>query len=248
MNTLPLLLLLLLPAPEVITVDGTVLDGITYTSQLSIKAHNVTVRNCEILMPPDETQGWYGISNVYNDASGMPRSTNLLIENCVVRGGTTGIYVQYATVLFNDVQEVGKDAMKVSTKGNCRVIGNHVARLGLTPGSHADGIQLVGGSNVVIAYNHFDIPISHNGNADISRIFIYGNLFDGGNFSVFLTHKTGSPHVAPTLCRMNNNTFTHDYRYGPFSWDYDPLIQVNGNLWDDGTFMDINTWDDWPSQ
>ena len=65
---------------------------------------------------------------------------------------------------------------------------------------------------------------------------------------MFLTHKTGSPHAAPTLCRVNNNTFTHDYRFGPFSWDYDPLIQVNGNLWDDGTFMDINTWDDWPSQ
>ena len=265
------LLLLGATAPaiaDVITVDGTIIDGQAFTSQLSVKAHDVVIRNCTIDMAWDGSDGFYGISNVYYDANGDPLSTNLLIENCTVRGGTTGIYVHHANVFFNDIQDVGSDAMKCSTRGNARFIGNHTARLGLIPGSHADGLQLVGGSNVLIAYNHFDIPISHadsgpwgsnagimihDGNADISRIFIFRNLFDGGNYSIFLTHKNGSPWQAPTLCRVNYNTFTHDYRFGPFSWDYDPLIQVNGNRWDDGSLMDygqwdINTWDDWPNQ
>ena len=273
MNKIILTTLLLLGATapaiaDVITVDGTIIDGQAFTSQLSVKAHDVVIRNCTIDMAWDGSDGFYGISNVYYDANGDPLSTNLLIENCTVRGGTTGIYVHHANVFFNDIQDVGSDAMKCSTRGNARFIGNHTARLGLTPGSHADGLQLVGGSNVLIAYNHFDIPISHadsgpwgsnagimihDGNADISRIFIFRNLFDGGNYSIFLTHKNGSPWQAPTLCRVNYNTFTHDYRFGPFSWDYDPLIQVNGNRWDDGSLMDygqwdINTWDDWPNQ
>ena len=268
MNKIILTTLLLLGATapaiaDTITVDGTIVDGQTFTGTLSVKADNVIVRNCTIDMAWDGSDGWYGISNVYYDDNGDPLSTNLLIENCTVRGGTTGIYVHHASVLFCDIQDVGSDAMKCSTRGNSRFIGNYTARLGLVPGSHADGIQMVGGSNVVIAYNHFDIPISHadsgpwgsnacimihNQQAPINRIFIFGNQFDGGNFSVFLTQKPGSPHGTPTLCRMNYNTFTHDYRFGPFSWDYDPLIQVNGNLWDDGTFMDINTWDDWPNQ
>ncbi len=251
-----------------ITIDGTVVENQTFTSQVSVKAHNVVIRNCEILMPPNSNNGWYGISNVYNDSNGQPRSTNLLIENCIVRGGTTGIYVQYATVKNCNIQEVGKDAMKVSTKGHCRILGNYVARLGLMPGSHADGIQLVGGSHVIIAGNTFDIPVSfadangygsnacvmiHNQHADVSRIIIVNNYMNGGSYSVYLKIKSGSTFVPPTHCRITNNVFTTDHRFGALSWSADPWIQINGNRWDDGTLMntgqwDINTWDSWPNQ
>jgi len=251
-----------------ITIDGTVVENQTFTSQVSVKAHDVVIRNCQILMPPNSSQGWYGISNVYNDSNGQPRSTNLIIDNCVVRGGTTGIYVQYATVKNCNIQEVGKDAMKVSTKGHCRILGNYVARLGIMPGSHAHGIQLVGGTHVIIAGNIFDQPVSfadangygsnacvmiHNQHMDVSHIVIVNNYMNGGGYSVYLTTKSGSPWAAPTYCRITNNVFTTDHRFGPLNWAADPWIQINGNRWDDGTLMntgqwDINTWDSWPNQ
>jgi len=247
---------------DTITVDGTIVDGHTYTSQVSVVAHDVTLRNCTFLV---SNNAWYGVTNVSNDSQGNPRSTNLLVENCTFRGSlSAAVYVQYARVLNNDIQECFADAIKISTKGNCRIMGNYIARLGMSVGSHADGLQMTGGSNVLIAYNHFDMPVSfadangYNSNAciilqsqlaPIERILIWGNHFEGGNYTLYINEHSSSGGIpSPTRMRLNYNTFGTDYRFGPLHWDYDPLIQVNGNLWDDGTFMDINTWDDWPNQ
>ncbi len=251
---------------DTITVDGTVVDGHTYTSQVSVKAHNVILRNCTFLTPVGSS---YGLSNVYYDSNSQPLSTNLLVENCTFRGSlSAAVYVQYARVMNNDIQECFADAIKISTRGNCRIIGNYIARIGMTVGSHADGLQMTGGSDVMIAYNHFDIPVSFadaNGynsnccvllqsqNAPIERILIWGNHFEGGNYTVYIKDKAPFNYPHPTRIRLNNNTFGTDYRYGPFSWGNDPWIQINGNKWDDGTLMntgsgDINTWDSWPNQ
>ena len=247
---------------ETITVDGTIVDGNTYTSQLSVKAHNVIVRNCTFLLPINA--GSYGLSNVYYDSNSQPRSTNLLVENCTFRGSnSSAVYVQYARVIGNDIQECGADAIKISTKGHCRIIGNYIARIGRNSGSHADGLQMTGGSDVMIAYNHFDMPVSfadangYNSNAciiiqtqlaPVERILIWGNHFQGGNYTVYITEHASGGIPSPTRIRFNDNTFGTDFRFGVLQWDYDPWIQVNGNVWDDGTFMDINTWDDWPNQ
>ena len=59
---------------DTITVDGTIVDGQTFTGTLSVKADNVIVRNCTIDMAWDGSDGWYGISNVYYDDNGDPLS------------------------------------------------------------------------------------------------------------------------------------------------------------------------------
>ena len=243
------------------------IENQTFTSQVNVKAHDVTFRNCQFLLPPDSSQGWYCITNAFNNDDGTPMSTNLRVENCIVRGGTTGILCTNATIIGCDIQEVGKDALKVGS--NCMIRNNYVARIGLMPGAHADALQMVGGSHVFIVGNHFDIPVSfadENGylsNAclilqsqikPLHDIYIWGNHFEGGSYTVYIKDKDhpNYPNIPPPYrIRMNNNTFGTDYRYGIASIDMSPTIQINWNMWEDGTPMDagiwpINTWDNWP--
>ena len=255
-------------AQNTITTDGTLIEDQIFYSQVSVKAHDVTIRNCEFYLPPDQTAGWYAVTNVYNDDEGNPRSTNFRLENCIVRGGTTGVYVQHATVIGCDVQETGKDGFKISTKGHCMIRNNYVARIGLTVGAHADALQMVGGSHVFIIGNHFDIPVSFadaNGylsnaclilqahTAPLHDIHIWGNHFEGGSYTVYIKNKNHPTITTPDpyRIRMNANTFGYDYRYGLASIDTNPTIQINWNVMDDGVPLTggpwpINTWDNWP--
>lgn len=247
---------------DVITIDGTIIENQSFTSPMQVKAHNVTIRNCTFIVSHEEPN-WYAVTNVFNNEDGTPKSTNFRLENCIVRGGATGVYVQYATVIGCDVRETGKDGFKISTGGNCRIFDNYVAQIGLNPGAHADALQMVGGSHVMIVGNHFDIPVTYadeNGYlsnaclmlqahvAPLHDIFIWNNHFEGGSYTVYIKNKQHPTITTPNpyRIRFNNNTFGTDYRYGPFSWDFDPMIQVNWNHWKDGTPMDINTWDMWP--
>ena len=265
MRKLLLALLSLAPAvqAEVITVDGTFIENQIFNEAVSIRAHNVTLRNCTI-QTGHEAPNWYAVTNVYNDANGNPIATNFRLENCIIRGGTTGVYVQHATVLGCDIQEVGKDAIKVSTKGHCMIRNNYVARIGLNVGAHADAFQMTGGSHVFIIGNHFDIPVSFaqaNGYlsnaciimqsqmAPLHDIYIWGNHFEGGSYTIYIKDKDHPnwPNIPPPYrIRLNANTFGTDYQYGVLHWDSSPTIQINFNVWDDGTPMDINTWDNWP--
>jgi hypothetical protein len=265
-------LMLLAPVTQAdtITTDGTLIENQIFYSQVSVKAHNVTIRNCEFYLSHDSTDGWYAVTNVYNNADGTPKSTNFRLENCIVRGGPVGVYVQHATVIGCDVQESGKDAFKIGSGGHCMIRNNYVARIGLTVGAHADALQSVGGSHVFIIGNHFDIPVSfadENGylsNAciilqsqvkEIHDWYIWGNHFEGGSYTVYIKDKDhpNYPGIQPPYrIRMNANTFGTDYRYGIASIDMAPTIQINFNRWDDGTPMDtgqwdINTWDMWPN-
>ena len=254
---------------DTITTDGTVIENQTFNSTLQIKAHNVTIRNCVIDVPTN-APNWYSVTNVFNNDDGTPKSTNLRIENCTIRGASSAaVYIQHGTLIGCDIQEVGTDAIKVSTKGHSRIINNYVARIGKNgPPGHADALQMTGGSHVFIVGNHFDIPVTfadENGylsNAciiiasqytELHDIYIWNNHFNGGNYTVYIRDKYPDDDVVgPYRIRFNNNTFGTDYRYGALSWTFDPTIQVNWNHWDDGTPMntgqwDINTWDMWPN-
>ena len=250
-------------AQNVITTDGTFIENQTFEGMVQVRAHDVTLRNCTFNSGP-LAPNWYGVTNVYNNEDGTPKSTNFRLENCTIRGGTTGVYVQYATVIGCDIQETGKDAIKIATGGNCMIRNNYVARIGLQAGAHADALQSIGGSHVFVIGNHFDIPVSFadaNGylsNAciilqsqvkEIHDWYIWGNHFEGGSYTVYIKDKDhpnypNIPH--PYRIRMNSNTFGTDYRYGVFNWDSSPTIQVNFNVWEDGSPMEINTWDNWP--
>ena len=266
-----LLAALLLLAPvtqaDVITTDGALIENQIFYTGVQVRAHNVTIRNCTIETGPF-APNWYAVTNVYSDDNGIPLATNFRLENCTIRGGTTGVYVQHATVMNCDIQETGKDGIKVSTRGHCMIRNNYVARIGLQAGAHADALQMTGGSHVFIIGNHFDIPVSFadaNGylsnaclilqahHAPLHDIYIWGNIFEGGSYTVYIKNKDHPTITTPDpyRIRMNANTFGTDYRYGIASIDMAPTIQINFNVWEDGTPMDtgqwdINTWDNWP--
>lgn len=265
--------LLLFLAPfaraETITTNGILIENQTFYTGVQVRAHDVTIRNCVIETGPF-APNWYAVTNVFNNQDGTPQSTNFRLENCTIRGGTTGVYVQHATVIGCDIQETGKDGMKIGGGGNCMIRNNYVARIGLQVGAHADALQSVGASHVFVIGNHFDIPVSFadaNGylsNAciilqsqlrEIHDWYIWGNHFEGGSYTIYIKDKDhpNYPGIQPPYrIRMNANTFGTDYRYGIASIDMAPTIQINFNKWDDGTPMDagqwgINTWDMWPN-
>lgn len=250
-------------AQNTITQDGTFIENQTFNGMVQVRAHDVTLRNCTFIGSPF-APNWYGVTNVYNNEDGTPQSTNFRLENCTIRGGTTGVYVQHATVIGCDIQETGKDGIKISSGGHSMIRNNYVARIGLQVGAHADALQMVGGSHVFIIGNNFDIPVSFadaNGYlsnaciilqsqvAPLHDIYIWGNRFEGGSYTVYIKDKDhpNYPNIPPPYrIRMNANTFGSDYRYGVFNWDSSPTIQVNFNIWEDGSPMEINTWDNWP--
>ena len=254
---------------ETITTNGILIENQTFYTGVQVRAHDVTIRNCVIETGPF-APNWYAVTNVFNNQDGTPQSTNFRLENCTIRGGTTGVYVQHATVIGCDIQETGKDGMKIGGGGNCMIRNNYVARIGLQVGAHADALQSVGASHVFVIGNHFDIPVSFadaNGylsNAciilqsqlkEIHDWYIWGNHFEGGSYTIYIKDKDhpNYPGIQPPYrIRMNANTFGTDYRYGIASIDMAPTIQINFNRWDDGTPMDtgqwgINTWDMWPN-
>ena len=265
-------LMLLAPATQaqnVITTDGTFIENQTFNGMVQVRAHDVTLRNCTFIGSPFEPN-WYGVTNVYNNEDGTPKSTNFRLENCTIRGGTTGVYIQHATMIGCDIQETGKDGIKIASGGNCMIRNNYVARIGLQVGAHADALQSVGGSHVFVVGNHFDIPVSFadaNGylsNAciilqsqlkEIHDWYIWGNHFEGGSYTIYIKDKDhpNYPGIQPPYrIRLNNNTFGPDYRYGLASIDTHPTIQINWNRMADGTPLNagpwpINTWDMWPN-
>ena len=82
--------------------------------------------------------------------------------------------------------------------------------------------------------------------APLHDIYIWGNIF--GEVVTHLHQRqrpSNWPNIPPPYRIRMNATFGTDYRYGVFNWDSSPTIQVNFNVWEDGS-MEINTWDMWP--
>jgi hypothetical protein len=68
----------------------------------------------------------------------------------------------------------------------------------------------------------------------LSDVTVEGNLFSGGNYTVYLTKK---PDMRPpTDIRIVDNTFVRGTaKWGWLQNDGDPTQVFNGNVWDDGS-------------
>lgn len=245
-----------------ITIDGTVIENQHFTGQLNIKANNCVVRNCTFDVGDGTNGSWYGIHARYWDkVTGKPFTGNL-IEGCSVQGArSAGIYAHYTTIRRCNVFECGADALKI--EDNTTVEYCHLSRCGqsTTGDPHADAIQSRGGSNLIIRYNVMDMAISWNSQGyrtnaalmlsaeigDMENIHVYGNRFEGGNYTIYFGEKSGF---------VNQNNFIHDNVFGPdfrygvltaksfrgYGWRQ-RRVSIDRNYWFDGSFMDINTWD-----
>ena len=255
------------PAFGDITVDGTVIENQTFTGQLNIKANNCIIRNC-IFDVGDGTNGsWYGIhARHWDSTTGKPFTGNL-IEGCSVQGArSAGIYAHYTTIRRCNVFECGADALKI--EDNTTVEYCHLSRCGQAKSGnpHADAIQSRGGSNLIIRYNVMDMAISWNSQGyatnaalmfsaevgDMENIQVYGNRFEGGNYTIYFGEKSGFVNQNNYI---HDNFFGTDFRYGVltaksfrgYGWRQ-RRISIDRNYWFDGTPMnsgsfDINNWD-----
>lgn len=81
---------------------------------------------------------------------------------------------------------------------DCVIEGNYVTRLGRGAGSHADGVQIRGGYNIVIRGNYFNMPIDVAGTSSNAAMLVQadgdgsrpynitfeGNWCRGGNYTI----------------------------------------------------------------
>lgn len=212
-----------------ITTDDLVLEGYLFQGIVRVKAKNVTFRNCLF-----ENYGTYGIDT---EQEGQE---NTVVEYCDFRKvSSAAIYGSGFTAYKNRVYDVGGDAFKCIS--NVLVEGNYLNRLGYDADAHADGVQMVTGSNVIIRGNFFDmiandyiaetettykntqcIIISTN-TGSISDIQIYENFFRGAVVALNIRDK-GLGYGAPYNCLIIRNTFYDD------SWQSSPFrIENIGN-------------------
>jgi polygalacturonase len=116
----------------------------------------------------------------------------------------------------------------------------------MSDGSHADGVQISAGANIVIRGNFFDMPVKVDGTnsnaaifakedfGQIDNVLIERNWMNGGNYTLFITTKDGDPC---TNVVVRDNLFGRDYRYGAKTIKGDTNIWENNRWWDTLTLI-----------
>lgn len=201
-----------------ITKDGAVLENFHLTGTLTIDASNVTIRNFIV-----NGSSWYGIQV-------LSGAKNAVFEDGEVTGTkSAGIMGSNYTARRLHVHHVGKDAIKIGSNiviESCYI--HHVGDPALNPDVHADGIQSVGGSNVLIRWNNIDVPIGKDGylnhhaiiiqaqNSPVDAVRIEDNWLNGGGFTVQLRSKKGGTGGEPTNSFITYNRYGPDASHGPW--------------------------------
>ncbi len=229
-----------------ITQDGAVIENVHVYGSVNIEANNVTLRNFII------------------DAGGQPygvRATadkhGIVIEDGeLINVASAHVYGGGYEARRLNMHESGGDGFK--TTHDVVIEACWVHHLGTAPGAHSDCNQTRRGSNFIFRGNFFDLPIDigapykqnacwiiQTGEGPIDNVLIEDNWINGGNFSVYFENKLPPPgsnrpdYGDPTNCRMNNNRFGRDYRYGVLRAT--SYVSMSGNRWDDnGELMNIN--------
>lgn len=217
-----------------ITVDGTVVDGLNVTGEITVNADNVIIRNSLI-------QSATRLSPIMV----MAGSTGVLIEHVEVDNlNSRGIGVNFkpgssGTVRFANIHS-GEDGIRISSS-NVTIEYCYVHDLFRTPEGHHDSIQIRAGDNIVIRHNNLQayvrqtkdpmnasLQIGSLATKDrISNLLVESNLMNGGNFTI----NGGKDGVESAIYR--GNRFGRDFRYG-----------VRGNMTKTSLWDASNVWDD----
>jgi hypothetical protein len=206
-----------------ITVDGTVLEKFAATGQITIKANNVTLRNFTV-----QSSSSYGIR--------VESGKGAVIEDGEIFGmSSAGIYGGDFTARRLHIHDSGADAIKPTR--NALIEDSYLEKLGYLEDAHADGVQMVSGSNVTMRGNNFYMPhdaqgyrnsqciIIQTNNGPVDNILIEKNWLNGGGYCVQIREK--DDNGVPTNVRIMNNRFGDDYQYGPWVLDGDVLVCGN---------------------
>jgi hypothetical protein len=225
--------------PTTITTAGTVIDGKIITSQLTIQANNVTVKNSKL------GPGGFWAVQVADNITG----TKILhSEVYAPNGGYTGIGMTDGIVCATHIHGYENG---ITAGQNMIIQANYIHGLkgdGSTE-PHYDAIEVYSGSNTNVWGNTLYVNDPNNGWLDetgalnittewsnITNVTAKGNWFGGGSYSVYV-RKSGSGN-AYTYSNINfiNNRWMGSApagfaAYGPMSDDGN-ITTFTGNVWD----------------
>lgn len=226
-NTGPTNTSVLKPLSETnIRTNGAVIENFTATSQVTIDASNVTLRN-------------FKINTSDNYAIRVTGGSNIIIEDGELTGmRESGIMGSGFTMRRMHIHNAGADAIKVDN--DAIIEDSYIHSLGSASGSHADGVQMTQGKNIIVRRNNFDMPHDEPGYNNsqvfmiktdfnkIDNLTIEDNWINGGGYSVQV--RQTSTYGAPTNVHIRNNRFGTEYQYGP--WLVDGSPEMCANVWE----------------
>lgn len=208
-----------------ITTNGAVVQNLNITGMISVRANNVTIRNCRITSGDYYPIDW--------DGDGY---TNLLVEDSEIIATSYSVTagMSFSNYTARRVFVTGSaDGFKADS--NVLIEDCYVTLLGIGPDTHNDGVQTTGGSNVTLRHNTFKLGEPAGVSAVVqvgnewgtnSNWVITDNLIDGGGWSI---NASNDPSDNPNF-QITSNRFTRRAAYGPGSvggatW--------TGNIYDD---------------
>ncbi|GER22675.1 hypothetical protein NCCP1664_11720 [Zafaria cholistanensis] len=232
-------------ADLVITKDGTVLDGLEIWGDIKVRAKNVTIKNSRL----------HGGNKIPSGNTGIIDATNANVSNLVVQDSTLdpqrpsyyrdGIVGHDYTALRNEIAHTN-DGLGIfnrpggPTAANVTASGNYIHTLTFwsndpahSDGTHNDGIQVQGGTNIKIVGNTIDAFVqTGSGSArsprhphagigillqqnvsKLGNVVVEDNYVDGGQTSINIDH-TASKQSNITVTVRENNLGRNQFDFG----------------------------------
>lgn len=192
---------------------------------VTVAADGVTIRNSRIRCgggyPVRIQDGVTGVvlEDVEIDGGGNPQGTAVAFNNYTVRRA--------------HIHNVG-DGPRLGD--NTRVEYSYIHDLVEGGGSHNDGVQSTGGSDIVVRGNRIDNPNSQTAAVligadlgDISNALVEGNWLNGGGYTVLAGGENGNTYSG---IRIVDNVFGRDHAHG--AMDIQDGVVWAGNRYADG--------------
>lgn len=201
----------------VVSESGTVIENVHVHGDIEIVegATNVTIRNFRIT-----TDGYWGIF--------VREGSDILIEDGEI-DGLDGIDDAIRGASYTArrlyIHDIGGDSFKAD--GDNVIECNYITSIGQAEGAHGDGVQMMGGGEIEITANNFDLTsgeltacIFPFGTDPVSGpVYADGNRLTGGAYIVYCHENL----------HMTNNVFGEDYAYGPVT---DACGTWENNTWE----------------
>lgn len=197
-----------------ITTDGTVLDGVDLTGCITIRAHDVVIKNSRITCSSSTTSMVVATNGSYR---------NLVVQDSELDGtGTVDIGIGWQNYSLSRVEIRGtNDGARAGS--NTTVDSSWIHAMTRRNGLHPDSIQSTGGTGIRITNNFLDPrndATGDQGNAAImlgselrpfvlQNVFIAGNTLSAGNYSINVRADTNASNIV-----VQDNVFNTDAKYG----------------------------------
>lgn len=211
--------------------DGQVIENLIINGGVDIKHHNVTLKNSIVL-----NRGIKVHKGVNNTTVDYVEVTGASIGTAVVSNEAGP-----ATFRHMEIHHVGSDGFRPGSNQTYEY--NYIHHLGMTDGSHADGMQFYHADenlvfrNIDVRYNNFDMPEMSGFRANaaifmghrVDDFMAEKNWFNGGGFTATRGDANGNTVI------YRDNFFGRDAKFGLRSMS-DP--GWNSTTWSNNRYED----------